>query len=56
MSRCVFDPHFGARPLDRLIQKEIKDVLTSQILFGSLTGGGAVSVKVKDNRLTFSYS
>ncbi|MDO9264836.1 MAG: ATP-dependent Clp protease ATP-binding subunit ClpA [Desulfosalsimonadaceae bacterium] len=56
LARNGFDPHFGARPLDRLIQKEIKDVLTSQILFGSLTGGGAVSVKEKENRLTFSYS
>jgi ATP-dependent Clp protease ATP-binding subunit ClpA len=51
-----FDPHFGARPLDRLIQKEIKDVLTDQILFGKLTNGGAVYVKVKDNKLMFNYS
>ena len=51
-----FDPHFGARPLDRLIQKEIKDVLTDQILFGRLTNGGAVYVKVKDNKLMFNYS
>ena len=51
-----FDPHFGARPLDRLIQKEIKDVLTDQILFGRLTDGGAVYVKVKDNKLMFNYS
>jgi ATP-dependent Clp protease ATP-binding subunit ClpA len=56
LAKNGFDPHFGARPLDRLIQKEIKDVLTSQILFGSLTGGGAVSVKEKDNRLAFFYS
>ncbi|MCD6584559.1 MAG: ATP-dependent Clp protease ATP-binding subunit ClpA [Desulfobacteraceae bacterium] len=51
-----FDPHFGARPLDRLIQKEIKDVLTDQILFGRLTKGGGVYVKVKDNQLMFNYS
>ncbi|MBC2714251.1 MAG: ATP-dependent Clp protease ATP-binding subunit ClpA [Desulfobacteraceae bacterium] len=51
-----FDPHFGARPLDRLIQKEIKDVLTDQILFGRLTNGGAVYIKVKDNKLMFNYS
>ncbi len=51
-----FDPHFGARPLDRLIQKEIKDVLTDQILFGRLSNGGAVYVKVKDNQLMFNYS
>ena len=51
-----FDPHFGARPLDRLIQKEIKDALTDQILFGRLAGGGAVYVKVKNNQLMFTYA
>ncbi len=51
-----FDPHFGARPLDRLIQKEIKDVLTDEILFGRLNNGGSVYVKVKDNQLLFTYS
>ncbi|MCF8027264.1 MAG: ATP-dependent Clp protease ATP-binding subunit ClpA [Desulfobacteraceae bacterium] len=50
------DPHFGARPLDRLIQKEIKDVLTDEILFGRLTKGGEVFIKVKDDRLMFSFS
>jgi len=51
-----YDPHFGARPLDRLIQKEIKDVLTDEILFGRLTKGGEVFVKVKEEKLSFSYS
>ena len=50
------DPHFGARPLDRLVQKEIKDVLTDEILFGRLTKGGEVFVKVKDDRLMFNFS
>jgi ATP-dependent Clp protease ATP-binding subunit ClpA len=50
------DPHFGARPLDRLIQKEIKDVLTDEILFGRLLKGGEVVVKLKDDKLTFTYS
>jgi ATP-dependent Clp protease ATP-binding subunit ClpA len=51
-----FDPHFGARPLDRLIQKKIKDALTDQILFGRLKNGGSVYIKVKDNQLMFTYS
>lgn len=50
------DPHFGARPLDRLIQKEIKDVLTDEILFGKLTKGGDVFVKLKDDKLLFAFS
>jgi ATP-dependent Clp protease ATP-binding subunit ClpA len=56
LAKKGFDPHFGARPLDRLIQKAIKDVLTDQILFGRLTNGGAVYIKVKDNKLMFNYS
>ena len=56
LAKKGFDPHFGARPLDRLIQKEIKDVLTDQILFGKLTKGGGVYVKVKDGSLMFTYS
>ena len=56
LAKNGFDPHFGARPLDRLIQKEIKDVLTDQILFGRLKNGGNVYIKLKDNQLMFAYS
>ncbi|MBF0234570.1 MAG: ATP-dependent Clp protease ATP-binding subunit ClpA [Desulfamplus sp.] len=50
-----YDPKFGARPLDRLIQTKIKDVLTDEILFGALEKGGNVSIAVKDDELTFKY-
>lgn len=56
LAKKGYDPHFGARPLDRVMQKEIKDVLTDQILFGKLSKGGHVYVKVKDDRLMFTYS
>jgi ATP-dependent Clp protease ATP-binding subunit ClpA len=46
-----FDPLFGARPMARLIQNEIKKVLADQILFGDLKGGGTVEVVVKDGKL-----
>ncbi|MBF0573908.1 MAG: ATP-dependent Clp protease ATP-binding subunit ClpA, partial [Desulfamplus sp.] len=49
------NPKFGARPLDRLIQTKIKDVLTDEILFGSLEKGGNVSITVKDDELTFKF-
>ncbi len=39
-----YDPDFGARPLARLIQTEIKDVLSDEILFGRLQHGGFVRV------------
>ncbi|MBF0468706.1 MAG: ATP-dependent Clp protease ATP-binding subunit ClpA [Desulfamplus sp.] len=50
-----YNPKFGARPLDRLIQTKIKDVLTDEILFGALEKGGNVSIAVKDDELTFKY-
>jgi ATP-dependent Clp protease ATP-binding subunit ClpA len=40
-----YDPTFGARPLARLIQTEIKDVLADEILFGRLRQGGLVSIE-----------
>jgi ATP-dependent Clp protease ATP-binding subunit ClpA len=49
------DATYGARPLGRLIQTEIKDKLSDEILFGRLTGGGKVLVDIdKDDQLTFN--
>jgi ATP-dependent Clp protease ATP-binding subunit ClpA len=39
-----YDAAFGARPLARLIQTEIKDVLADEILFGRLRDGGHVLI------------
>ena len=38
-----------------VIQKEVRDVLTDQILFGALEHGGTVTIDVAGNRLTFTY-
>ena len=46
-----FDPLFGARPMARLIQNEIKKALADKILFGDLKNGGVVDVVVKDGLL-----
>jgi ATP-dependent Clp protease ATP-binding subunit ClpA len=48
-----FDPVFGARPMARLIQRELKDPLADEILFGKLKEGGSVEVDLKDGTLTF---
>ena len=50
-----YDPNFGARPLRRMIMKEIGDVLTEEILFGKLSKGGEVLIDVSDKKLAFSY-
>ena len=41
-----YDPSFGARPLRRLIQKEIQDLLARGILAGTIHDGDAVKVDV----------
>ena len=50
-----YDPVFGARPLARVIQKEVRDPLTDEILFGKLEHGGTVTIGSADDALTFEY-
>jgi ATP-dependent Clp protease ATP-binding subunit ClpA len=49
------DTTYGARPLARLIQTEIKDKLSDAILFGELQNGGLVSLDMAGDQLTFNY-
>jgi ATP-dependent Clp protease ATP-binding subunit ClpA len=51
LARKGFDPQFGARPLGRVIQTRIKNVLSERILFGSLAKGGRVKVDEADDDL-----
>jgi ATP-dependent Clp protease ATP-binding subunit ClpA len=51
-----YDPTFGARPMARLIQVEIKRVLADEILFGRLRDGGKVEIDAADGALTFTYT
>jgi len=48
-----YDPEFGARPLARVIQTELKDRLAEDVLFGSLARGGHVSADLDGERLVF---
>jgi ATP-dependent Clp protease ATP-binding subunit ClpA len=50
-----YDPTFGARPMARLIQVEIKRVLADEILFGQLRDGGRVEIDAADDALVFRY-
>jgi ATP-dependent Clp protease ATP-binding subunit ClpA len=56
LARRGYDPVFGARPLGRLIEIEIGNVLADEILFGKLTGGGKVRIALKSGKLDFRYS
>lgn len=55
LAKKGYDPVFGARPLARVVQKEVRDPLTDEILFGKLEQGGTVTVAVGDDALTFSF-
>jgi ATP-dependent Clp protease ATP-binding subunit ClpA len=50
-----YDPVFGARPLARVVQREVRDPLTDEILFGRLEHGGTVTIGANDAGLTFEY-
>jgi ATP-dependent Clp protease ATP-binding subunit ClpA len=55
LAKAGYDRVFGARPLARVIQKEVRDVLTDQILFGALEHGGTVTIDEAEGRLAFGY-
>jgi len=55
LARCGHDPVYGARPLARLVQTEIGDVVAAEVLFGRLSKGGRVRIGLKDGQLTFRY-
>ncbi len=46
-----YDDRMGARPLARVIQEHIKKPLAEELLFGRLTKGGGVQVRVKDGAI-----
>jgi len=46
LAKRGYEPAYGARPLERVIQTEIKNPLTDEILFGNLIKGGQVTVNV----------
>lgn len=50
-----FDETNGARPMARLIQESIGDVIANEILYGKLYNGGIVKIKIKDSKLHFKY-
>ncbi len=49
-----YDPAFGARPLKRLIQREVQDPLAMKLLAGEIHDCDAVTVDAGDDGLVFS--
>ena len=53
LAKNGFDELYGARPLGRVIQENIKKPLADEILFGKLVKGGHVKVVLKDGKMAF---
>ena len=47
-----FDPKMGARPLQRVIDKEIKRPLARALLFGDLKDGGKLTIDLVDKEIS----
>jgi ATP-dependent Clp protease ATP-binding subunit ClpA len=47
------DPQYGARPLARVIQTEIKNQLSDEILFGRLVKGGELALDLAEDKIVF---
>ena len=55
LARKGFDPIYGARPLARVIQQEVRNPLTDEILFGRLENGGHVRIGLAGDHLAFAF-
>ena len=57
LSKDGYDPHYGARPLSRIIQEKVKKPLAKEILFGELNSRlNQVTIDEKEGEFVFSYS
>ena len=48
-----YDPNYGARPLKRVIQRQIENPLAMEILEGRITGGTRISAEADGDRIVF---
>ncbi|HSK75412.1 MAG TPA: AAA family ATPase, partial [Thermoanaerobaculia bacterium] len=50
-----FDPAFGARPLGRVLEDQVKRPLTDELLFGQLENGGKATVDAEGGEIVMRY-
>jgi ATP-dependent Clp protease ATP-binding subunit ClpA len=53
LAKRGYDELYGARPLARVIQDQVKKTLADELLFGKLSKGGSVKVSVVNDKLSF---
>ena len=51
-----YDNKMGARPMERLVEREIRKPLADELLFGKLSEGGTVKVNVKKDKISLEIS
>ncbi|TXD37189.1 ATP-dependent chaperone ClpB [Lujinxingia vulgaris] len=51
-----FDPVYGARPLKRVVQKDVQNALAKELLAGRFAPGETIAVGVDDGELTFGVA
>lgn len=56
IAKIGYSDSYGAREISRMIDQEIKEALTDEILFGELKDGGTVKVDYKEEKLDFVFN
>ena len=56
LAEAGYDPVYGARPLKRIIQRELQNALAERILAGEIADGTTVEVHAGPDGLTFERS
>jgi ATP-dependent Clp protease ATP-binding subunit ClpB len=54
LAQAGYDPDFGARPLRRVLQRQIEDPLALALLEGRYLEGAIVTVKVEDDKIVLT--
>ena len=52
LAKAGYDPHYGARPINRIIQNKILNPVASFIISNGAKSGDTVQVSIKDNELS----
>ena len=55
LAKIGFDPVYGARPLKRVIQNQIQNVLAKKIIANEVQSGERVAIDLKDGKLEFKH-
>jgi ATP-dependent Clp protease ATP-binding subunit ClpB len=54
LANTGYDPVYGARPLKRVIQRQLQNPLATMLLSGAVKDGDRVSISARDGRLTIN--